>query len=140
MELKHYLSILRRWGWIMILCTTLAGVASYWFSSQQPRVYEGVSQYLVGPVLDNPNVRASDLQASGAVGQTYVALATTRPILQTVIDKLQLAIDDPARLAPNVSATWLDATQVLTHRLYRTAEPVDGHPNSDSDDWASVCG
>jgi non-specific protein-tyrosine kinase len=116
MELKHYLSILRRWGWIMILCTTLAGVASYWFSSQQPRVYEGVSQYLVGPVLDNPNVRASDLQASGAVGQTYVALSTTRPILQAVIDKLQLDITDPAQLAPNVSATWLDATQVLTIR------------------------
>ena len=121
MELKHYLSILRRWGWIMVLCTALAGVASYWFSSRQPRVYEGVSQYLVGPVLDNPFVRASDLQASGAVGQTYVALATTRPILQSVIEKLKLTGPtgqpmDPALLAPNVTATWLDATQVLTIR------------------------
>jgi tyrosine-protein kinase len=121
MELKHYLSILRRWGWIMVLCTALAGVASYWFSSQQPRVYEGVSQYLVGPVLDNPNVRASDLQASGAVGQTYVALATTRPILQSVIEKLKLNTDVDS-LAPNVSASWLDATQVLTIRA-RAADP-----------------
>jgi tyrosine-protein kinase len=127
MELKHYLSILRRWGWIMVLCTALAGVASYWFSSRQPRVYEGVSQYLVGPVLDNPNVRASDLQASGAVGQTYVALATTRPILQSVIDMLNLkkpdgSALDPGDLAPNVSASWLDATQVLTIRA-RAADP-----------------
>ena len=68
MELKHYLSILRRWGWIMVLCTVLASVASFWFSSQQPRVYEGVSQYLVGPVLDNPNVKESDLRAAGSVG------------------------------------------------------------------------
>lgn len=127
MELKHYLSILRRWGWIMVLCTALAGIASYWFSSRQPRVYEGVSQYLVGPVLDNPNVRASDLQASGAVGQTYVALATTRPILQNVIDKLNLKRSDgsqldPGDLTPNVSASWLDATQVLTIRA-RAADP-----------------
>src|SRR5262245_30701325 len=127
MELKHYLSILRRWGWIMVLCTALAGIASYWFSSRQPRVYEGVSQYLVGPVLDNPFVRASDLQASGAVGQTYVALATTRPILQRVIDNLDLRKPDgrpldPKDLAPNVSATWLDATQVLTIRA-RAADP-----------------
>ena len=37
MELKHYLSILRRWGWIMVLCTVLASVASFLFSSQQPQ-------------------------------------------------------------------------------------------------------
>jgi non-specific protein-tyrosine kinase len=127
MELKHYLGILRRWGWIMVLCTVLAGVASYWFSSRQPRVYEGVSQYLVGPVLDNPFVRASDLQASGAVGQTYVALATTRPILQRVIDNLNLQKPDgrpldPRELGPNISASWLDATQVLTIRA-RAADP-----------------
>jgi non-specific protein-tyrosine kinase len=122
MELKHYLSILRRWGWIMVLCTVLASVASFLFSSQQPRVYEGVSQYLVGPVLDNPNVRESDLRAAGSVGQTYVALATTRPILQSVIDKLQLNIDNPQALVPNVTATWLDATQVLTIRA-RAATP-----------------
>jgi succinoglycan biosynthesis transport protein ExoP len=127
MGLKHYLSILRRWGWIMVLCTVLAGVASFWFSSQQPRVYEGVSQYLVGPVLDNPNVRQGDLAASGAVGQTYVALATTRPILQSVIDKLKLTGPtglpmDPALLAPNVTATWQDATQVLTLRA-RAGDP-----------------
>ena len=121
MELKHYLSILRRWGWIMVLCTVLASVASFWFSSQQPRVYEGVSQYLVGPVLDNPNVRESDLRAAGSVGQTYVALATTRPILQSVIDKLQLN-SKVQELAPNVTATWLDATQVLTIRA-RAATP-----------------
>jgi len=127
MELKHYLSILRRWGWIMVLCTVLAGVASFWFSSRQPSVYEGVSQYLVGPVLDNPNVREGDLRASGAVGQTYVALATTRPLLQSVIDKLKLTGPtgqpmDPALLAPNVTATWLDATQVLTIRA-RAGDP-----------------
>ncbi len=69
MELKHYLGILRRWGWIMVLCTALAGVASYWFSSRQPRVYEGVSQYLVGPVLDNPFVRASDLRHLAPLGR-----------------------------------------------------------------------
>jgi polysaccharide biosynthesis transport protein len=121
MELKHYLSILRRWGWIMVLCTVLASVASFLFSSQQPRVYEGVSQYLVGPVLDNPNVRESDLRAAGSVGQTYVALATTRPILQSVVDKLKLNTNAQA-LAPNVTATWLDATQVLTIRA-RAANP-----------------
>src|SRR5262245_6435446 len=121
MELKHYLSILRRWGWIMVLCTVLASVASFLFSSQQPRVYEGVSQYLVGPVLDNPNVRESDLRAAGSVGQTYVALATTRPILQSVVDKLQLNTSAQA-LTPNVTATWLDATQVLTIRA-RAANP-----------------
>ena len=73
------------------------------------------------------NVREGNLRASGAVGQTYVALATTRPLLQSVIDKLKLTGPtgqpmDPALLAPNVTATWLDATQVLTIRA-RAGDP-----------------
>jgi len=128
MELKYYLDILRRWGWIMVLCTALAGIASYVYSARQPREYEGVSQYLVGPVLDNPFVRSGDLQAAGAVGQTYVALATSRPILQRVIDDLPLVKADgtpvdPRNLASKVTASWLDATQILTIRV-RDGDPV----------------
>src|SRR4051812_4376398 len=123
MELKHYLVILRRWGWIMILCTVLASAASYWFSSRQPRVYEAVSRYLVGSAVDNPNVNSNDLRTSSQAGQTYAALAETRPLLQVVIDKLNLKDSktglpmNPSVLAPNVTAGWLDTSQTLTIRV-----------------------
>jgi capsular exopolysaccharide synthesis family protein len=118
MEIKQYLDMFRRWGWIMVVCTLLAGLLSYVYSSSQPRVYEGVSQYLVGPVLSNPYVRSSDLQAAGAVGQTYVSVATTDLVLNQVIDSLNLTNANGERLTPRalasqVSASWVQSTQVL---------------------------
>ena len=90
MELKNYFAILRRWGWIMLLCTALAGLTGYLYTSRQPSVYQSRSRYLIGPAL-NPNVTSNDLRASSQIGQTYDELVTSRPVLQAVIDKLKLA-------------------------------------------------
>lgn len=117
MELKHYLAILRRWGWIMVLCTALASAASFWFSSQQARIYEAKARYLVGAAIENPNVNPSDIRASSQIGQTYAELATSRPIMQKVIDKLGLTGIDANVLASNVTATWLDQTLILSIRV-----------------------
>ena len=55
MELKNYFAILRRWGWIMLLCTALAGGTGYLYTSRQSPVYQSRSRYLIGPAL-NANV------------------------------------------------------------------------------------
>jgi capsular polysaccharide biosynthesis protein len=121
MELKHYFDILRRWGWIMLLCIVLAGVSSYWFSSRQPKVYEAQARYLVGPVMDNPNVSSNDLRATSQIGQTYAQIATSRPILQGVIDKLNLNVKADT-LSTWVTTTWIDAPQILNIRV-RAPDP-----------------
>jgi hypothetical protein len=51
MELKNYFAILRRWGWIMLLCTALAGITGYLYTSRQPSVYQSRSRYLIGPAF-----------------------------------------------------------------------------------------
>jgi non-specific protein-tyrosine kinase len=115
MELKHYFAILRRWGWIMLLCVILAGITSYWYSSQLPVVYQSRSRYLIGPALDNPNVTRNDLAASAQIGQTYDTLVQSRPVMESVIAKLKLNTD-PDTLAAQVNGTWIDTTQVLSIR------------------------
>ncbi|MBK9715627.1 MAG: polysaccharide biosynthesis tyrosine autokinase [Kouleothrix sp.] len=115
MELKHYFAILRRWGWIMLLCTVLAGITSYWYSSRLPVIYQSRARYLIGPALDNPNVTTNDLRASTQIGQTYDSLVTSRPVAQSVIDKLKLDTD-PDTLASQVNGTWIDTTQILSIR------------------------
>lgn len=115
MELKHYFAILRRWGWIMLLCTVLAGITSYWYSSRLPVIYQSRARYLIGPALDNPNVTTNDLRASTQIGQTYDLLVTSRPVAQSVIDKLKLDTD-PDTLASQVNGTWIDTTQILSIR------------------------
>ena len=121
MELKNYFAILRRWGWIMLLCTALAGITSYLYTSRQPPVYQSRSRYLIGPAL-NPNVTSNDLRASSQIGQTYDELSTSRPVLQAVIDKLKL--DTTADLLKQqVGGTWIDTTQILSIRA-NAGDPV----------------
>lgn len=115
MDLKNYFSVFQRWGWIVLLCTALAGITSYWYSSQLPVVYQARSRYLIGSVLDNPNVTSNDLRASTQIGQTYDSLVNSRPVLQNVIEKLKLNTT-PDQLTDQVSGTWIDTTQILSIR------------------------
>lgn len=105
----------------MALCTITAGVASYWVASQQPKVYEAKSRYLVGPAIDNPNVDSTQLRAAVAIGQTYAEVATSRPIVQSVIDKLKLNADLNT-FTQNVNATFIEGTMILTIQV-RASDP-----------------
>jgi non-specific protein-tyrosine kinase len=116
MDLKNYFAILQRWGWIMLLCTALAGVTSYFYSLSLPQVFQARSRYLVGAVMDNPNVNTNDIRASSQIGQTYAEFVTSRPLLEAVIAKLSLDTD-PGTLRRQVSATWIDTTQILSIRV-----------------------
>jgi len=116
MDLKNYFAILQRWGWIMLLCMALAGVTSYFYSLSLPKVFQARSRYLVGAVLDSTNVNTNDIRASSQIGQTYAEVVTSRPILESVIDKLSLQTD-PDTLRKQVNANWIDTTQILSIRV-----------------------
>lgn len=115
MELKNYFAVLQRWGWLLVVCTALASVTSYWLISQQPKVYQSSSRYLIGPAIDNPNVTSNDLRASGQIGQTYDELVNSRTVLKSTIDKLQLNTS-PDALSSQVSGLFVETTQLLTIR------------------------
>jgi len=116
MDLKNYFAILQRWGWIMLLCMALAGVTSYFYSLSLPKVFQARSRYLVGAVLDDANIDTNKIRASSQIGQTYAELVTSRPLLESVIAKLNLNTD-PDTLRRQVSATWIDTTQILSIRV-----------------------
>lgn len=115
MDVRQYIGVLRRWGWILILCVVAGTVTSYWVASHQPHRYEARARYLVGPAIDSPNVDINDLRASSQIGQTYAVLASSRPVLEKVRERLQLTTDVDT-LVKNVEATWIDSTQILTVR------------------------
>lgn len=121
MELKNYFAILRRWGWIMLLCTALAGITGYLYTSRQPSVYQSRSRYLIGPAL-TANVTSNDLRASSQIGQTYDELVTSRPVLQAVVDKLKLSTT-AEQLKDQVGGTWIETTQILSIRA-NAGDPV----------------
>lgn len=114
MEIRlNYWNIIRRWWWLFLLAALTAGVATYWFSSRQPVFYEARARLIVGPGVDSPNPDLNALRTGGQLMQTYAKLATTRPMLDTVIDKLGLPTTADI-LDNNVAIRTDQETQILT--------------------------
>ncbi len=113
MEIDTYLRVLRRWLWLIVVMAVAAGGISYFLASRQAPVYVAQAELLVGPGVENPGSDLNAIRASSSIMQTFVGLATTRTVLQQVIDELHLDIS-PNKLASQVTATPNADSRVIT--------------------------
>ncbi len=109
MELSGYLSLVRRWWWTLLVAAWVAGLSGYLVGSRITPTYEARAQLLVGPI----NTDVDTLKASGQLVQTYAKLVTSQPILESVIQELNLPYT-PGTLGVNVRATADDVTRFLS--------------------------
>ncbi len=104
MDVRRQLSIVRAWAPLVVASVVLAGAAAFYVSSLLPKSYEAKATLIVGQSLSGVNPDYTQLLASQSLSRTYAAVATTRPVLAKVIDKLQLS-DTVDELAHRVSAS-----------------------------------
>lgn len=104
MELRRQLSIVRAWLPLALVSVLLAGVAAFYVSGLQPKVYEAEATLLVGQSLSGVNPDLNQLLVSQNLANTYAIIATTRPVLAKVIDRLRLS-DTPEELTKRVTAS-----------------------------------
>jgi polysaccharide biosynthesis transport protein len=88
---RRQVRLLRRWVPAVLAAAIGAGVLAYAVSGLVPRRYEATTTLIVGQSLSTVNPDISQLLASQRLSETYSRLATTRPILDKVIDRLGLA-------------------------------------------------
>ncbi|UCC51179.1 MAG: polysaccharide biosynthesis tyrosine autokinase [Anaerolineaceae bacterium] len=110
---QRYFNFIRRWLWLIVLATVSAGLITYYLSSQQPTHYEARARLIIGPGIDGPNPSENDIQTGGRLMQTYAELATTRTVLQAIIDKEGLDLT-PDRLEKLLTIRPTTETQFLT--------------------------
>jgi len=89
-ELRRQIGILRRWMPLLVLAAVMSGLTGLAVSSMQPKTYEAKATLIVGQSLSTLNPDYSALLVSQRLSTTYATIATTRPILQVVIDSLGL--------------------------------------------------
>ncbi len=92
MELRRQIAIVRKWFPILVASVLLTGVAAFVVSSLQQKVYEAKATLIVGQSLSSVNPNYTQLLASQNLSTTYAAIATTRPILISVIGRLSLPV------------------------------------------------
>lgn len=119
---QRIINVILRWLWLLVLATVLAGFAAYWFGTQQPTDYEASARLIVGPGVDGLSPDLNDLRAGAQLMQTYSELATTRPVLQAVIDDVGLSTT-PEILRRRITVRTNDETQILSI-FVRDEDPV----------------
>ena len=77
---------------VVILLTAIGGGVAYAVSTVLPRTYRSETLLIVGELLSAPDPSYDDLLISQNLSTVYAQLATTRPILERAIDRLDLDV------------------------------------------------
>lgn len=122
MELRQYLSVLRKWWWLIVLVGIVAGAASYYATSQMPRLYQATAKVMVGESYQKANPTAGDIATGSVLAETYIQLVETTAVLTAAKEELGTGLS-VGELRGAVSASTIPRTQFLEVRA------TDTNPN-----------
>ncbi|MFW9804456.1 MAG: polysaccharide biosynthesis tyrosine autokinase [Candidatus Thorarchaeota archaeon] len=111
-ELRRYIGSVLRWWWLLILVTGVAVATGYGASQLQPRVYKSSATIMVGQSIQATELDSRDIQTSERLALTYANIARRQPVLQAVVDRLNLS-DTWRGLKNRVKIIPVDGTQLL---------------------------
>lgn len=124
LELKQYFAIFMRWLWLIILGAVLAAGAAYVVSASMPPVYQATATLFVSQPA-NPSspvgLDYSSLLGSERLAKTYGELIKKRPILQEVVESLDLRDDKGNPMSPERLASSVDVKPVRDTQLINVA-------------------
>ncbi len=112
MELRQYITIGLKWWWLIALLAVVAAVTSYVVSTRQTPVYQATATIMVGQSIRTANLDRNDLQTSEILARTYADMAQRQPVLQRVVDTLNLT-DSWQKLQERVLIQLIRDTQLL---------------------------
>jgi len=119
LELRQYYFIVRRWLWLIVLCTVLGAGSAFGVSSHTTPVYQASTTLLVQQAPSGDGSDYQNILTSERLARTYSEMLKARPILQRVID--QLGLDQtPGDLADDVSVELVRDTQLIRLRVEHT--------------------
>ena len=107
MELKEYIAPLRRWWWLILIATLIAGGVSYIAASRQPSQFRARTTLMIGRAIDNPNPSGTEFWLTQQLAQTYTEIAKRDPVRFGTMASLSLD-----RL-PDFSVQAVEQTQLI---------------------------
>jgi capsular exopolysaccharide synthesis family protein len=102
-----------RWWWLILLCGVIAGGTAYIVTRDQKPAYEASTTLIVGRSLEaGSTLDPREVQSNELLAQTYADIARRQPVLQGVVDTLELEIGWRT-LRERVRANPVESTQLL---------------------------
>lgn len=115
MDLRSYLSILRRWLWLIVLGPTLGiAISGYiqWYLGLVP-VYRATAALSVGTETEGASQDMDSLKLGLELAPTYAELAQRLPLTQAVVDALDLPITAQALAEDKLEVVLLQDTSII---------------------------
>jgi len=111
-ELRWIFVVIRRWIWLIIVCTLLAVVVAFIVTLTIPSRYEATVTLLIQPAQDTRSNEYNVLVAGERLALTYSEMLKGRPILDVVISQNQLS-ETADSLASKITAQPVRDTQLI---------------------------
>jgi non-specific protein-tyrosine kinase len=112
MEIVHYLAIVRRRLWLILLCGILAGGAAYGVSRVLPPGYQTSATLLLRHNSADGELSYDTLLALQQMAQTYSRMLVQQPVLDAVVQNLSLN-EDTESLGKRVEAEAMPNTSLI---------------------------
>jgi len=115
MQPRHYLSIVRRRGWIVALAAIVAATSGFALSRRQAPTYVAQAKVFVGPGTDGTGDLASalnEITLSGEFLTSYAEAIKSRPLAGQVVSQEKLPFS-PQAFAARISAVVVTNTRII---------------------------
>ena len=118
-SLKEYFYIFWSWGWLIALAGLLAGVAVFIVSINTTPIYETSTRLLVSDPPAMRSIEYTGIVSGQTTTRTYAQMLLDQPVLQGVIEQLQL-VTTPEELEETITVEAVRDTQLLVITVQNT--------------------
>ena len=112
MELKHYLLLVRKWLWLIVLGAGIGAVSAFVFSVMSTPIYQATMTMMISQGADPYRDQNSAVFATQRLASTYVEQIRSRAVMEQVARELNLPLP-PGALIGMTSAQAVRDTQLI---------------------------
>ena len=111
--------LVKRWWWLLVIGTVLAGSVSYYFSSRKQKIYAARATMQVGSAIQSTSLDERTLGLTRTLAQVYGEHVRRRSVTQAVVEKLELPMY-PDELAGRIQTNVIGSASLLEIFVFDT--------------------
>ncbi|MBN1304057.1 MAG: polysaccharide biosynthesis tyrosine autokinase [Anaerolineales bacterium] len=108
MEIKEYLTLARRWWWLLIVGPVLGAAVGYTISHYETPIYQSSTSVMVSSTTNGIAATPYAIYTDQQLAETYVLILTTQPIIDGSSEKLGYPVREG-----QISAQQVQDTQII---------------------------
>jgi len=126
MDFYQYITPLRKWWWLMVIATIVAGVSSYMVVRNQPPFYQARTTLIIGRTIADPNPSANQFALDKQLAATYAQIANRESIYEATRQALGLEElpDYEARAVPDSQMIEIRVVDISPARAQAVANEL----------------